>query len=104
SRRRHTRFSRDWSSDVCSSDLKLTIGIESGTPKKPKSRSAVTRPTIPHASGGTPGRSGSPVQGGDETSEPSTSSASESQRTPSKDRKSVEEGKSEGRGGRRSGE
>src|SRR5207302_5553643 len=24
SRRRHTRFSRDWSSDVCSSDLKFT--------------------------------------------------------------------------------
>src|SRR5690606_40308641 len=24
SRRRHTRFSRDWSSDVCSSDLELT--------------------------------------------------------------------------------
>src|SRR5690606_40871983 len=24
SRRRHTRFSRDWSSDVCSSDLLLT--------------------------------------------------------------------------------
>src|SRR5690606_40928097 len=24
SRRRHTRFSRDWSSDVCSSDLKLS--------------------------------------------------------------------------------
>src|SRR5690606_10106269 len=24
SRRRHTRFSRDWSSDVCSSDLDLT--------------------------------------------------------------------------------
>src|SRR5690606_40879056 len=24
SRRRHTRFSRDWSSDVCSSDLVLT--------------------------------------------------------------------------------
>src|SRR5690606_41163817 len=23
SRRRHTRFSRDWSSDVCSSDLKV---------------------------------------------------------------------------------
>src|SRR5690606_40094690 len=23
SRRRHTRFSRDWSSDVCSSDLKI---------------------------------------------------------------------------------
>src|SRR5690606_39778450 len=31
SRRRHTRFSRDWSSDVCSSDLELTprgIGLE----------------------------------------------------------------------------
>src|SRR5690606_40197247 len=26
SRRRHTRFSRDWSSDVCSSDLPFTIG------------------------------------------------------------------------------
>src|SRR5207302_6390505 len=24
SRRRHTRFSRDWSSDVCSSDLSMT--------------------------------------------------------------------------------
>src|SRR5690606_40128883 len=24
SRRRHTRFSRDWSSDVCSSDLAIT--------------------------------------------------------------------------------
>src|SRR5207302_7699838 len=24
SRRRHTRFSRDWSSDVCSSDLQLS--------------------------------------------------------------------------------
>src|SRR5690606_40464479 len=29
SRRRHTRFSRDWSSDVCSSDLQghLTISV-----------------------------------------------------------------------------
>src|SRR5690606_40797368 len=25
SRRRHTRFSRDWSSDVCSSDLQLAV-------------------------------------------------------------------------------
>src|SRR5690606_39673873 len=25
SRRRHTRFSRDWSSDVCSSDLELSV-------------------------------------------------------------------------------
>src|SRR5690606_40352266 len=29
SRRRHTRFSRDWSSDVCSSDLAV-IGTEQG--------------------------------------------------------------------------
>src|SRR5436309_14593206 len=27
SRRRHTRFSRDWSSDVCSSDLTATVGV-----------------------------------------------------------------------------
>src|SRR5690606_39529780 len=27
SRRRHTRFSRDWSSDVCSSDLTMHEGI-----------------------------------------------------------------------------
>src|SRR5690606_30781854 len=37
SRRRHTRFSRDWSSDVCSSDLYylsvewLPLGTETGT-------------------------------------------------------------------------
>src|SRR5690606_41129854 len=31
SRRRHTRFSRDWSSDVCSSDLRVRVasaGVE----------------------------------------------------------------------------
>src|SRR5690606_40689089 len=28
SRRRHTRFSRDWSSDVCSSDLSLLVTQE----------------------------------------------------------------------------
>src|SRR5690606_39893972 len=31
SRRRHTRFSRDWSSDVCSSDLWFAVGIDYGT-------------------------------------------------------------------------
>src|SRR5690606_41053390 len=30
SRRRHTRFSRDWSSDVCSSDLRGLVGRSSG--------------------------------------------------------------------------
>src|SRR5690606_36805859 len=29
SRRRHTRFSRDWSSDVCSSDLSASTGAQS---------------------------------------------------------------------------
>src|SRR5690606_40430618 len=28
SRRRHTRFSRDWSSDVCSSDLAPAVGAD----------------------------------------------------------------------------
>src|SRR5690606_40227735 len=30
SRRRHTRFSRDWSSDVCSSDLSTILGKKIG--------------------------------------------------------------------------
>src|SRR5690606_40604968 len=30
SRRRHTRFSRDWSSDVCSSDLDKVLRPETG--------------------------------------------------------------------------
>src|SRR5690606_39876342 len=32
SRRRHTRFSRDWSSDVCSSDLHYRQRIKMGQP------------------------------------------------------------------------
>src|SRR3712207_8305534 len=31
-RRRHTRYGRDWSSDVCSSDLWVAPGIPSGPP------------------------------------------------------------------------
>src|SRR5690606_40144891 len=31
SRRRHTRFSRDWSSDVCSSDLSMSAAVRSGS-------------------------------------------------------------------------
>src|SRR5690606_40377566 len=31
-RRRHTRFSRDWSSDVCSSDLAIVIGFAISLP------------------------------------------------------------------------
>src|SRR5690625_7473080 len=39
SRRRHTRWPRDWSSDVCSSDLKRGVCTRVGTltPKKPNS-------------------------------------------------------------------
>src|SRR5690606_40106252 len=38
SRRRHTRFSRDWSSDVCSSDLlsQLSRAVESRSDNQPK--------------------------------------------------------------------
>src|SRR5207249_9705637 len=31
SRRRHTRSKRDWSSDVCSSDLDLSLAVPAGT-------------------------------------------------------------------------
>src|SRR5690606_39370761 len=31
-RSRHTRFSRDWSSDVCSSDLDLGCGLDKALP------------------------------------------------------------------------
>src|SRR5690606_39498679 len=34
SRRRHTRFSRDWSSDVCSSDLGPTLRISGTVPTR----------------------------------------------------------------------
>src|SRR5690606_41162770 len=41
SRRRHTRFSRDWSSDVCSSDLdgiNISVNIAPKIPKGTESR------------------------------------------------------------------
>src|SRR5690606_5771007 len=52
SRRRHTRFSRDWSSDVCSSDLFPTPGSpptsmrEPGTIPPPKTRSSSESPSV----------------------------------------------------------
>src|SRR5690606_41070139 len=36
SRRRHTRFSRDWSSNVCSSDLACTAGAATNAATTPK--------------------------------------------------------------------
>src|SRR5207302_8059900 len=45
SRRRHTRFSRDWSSDVCSSDLGFRIlrhsRLSTDTPTAPSSASSI---------------------------------------------------------------
>src|SRR6266511_4581041 len=52
SRRRHTRFSRDWSSDVCSSDLEALLGEGFDVvavvtqPDKPQGRSR-SRPVPP---------------------------------------------------------
>src|SRR5690606_41085653 len=36
SRRRHTRFSRDWSSDVCSSDLEAGDAFQREVPQLPQ--------------------------------------------------------------------
>src|SRR5690606_40304366 len=52
SRRRHTRFSRDWSSDVCSSDLRRTSGKRKtrreAVPLEPE---RIVRPTPPRRIG-----------------------------------------------------
>src|SRR5690606_40981898 len=49
SRRRHTRFSRDWSSDVCSSDLQLPA-------QEPRGGRGCRGPAVEN---GPPGRRGS---------------------------------------------
>src|SRR5690606_40143367 len=49
SRRRHTRFSRDWSSDVCSSDLATVLS----RPSYPSPVSERTRTPLPSAATGT---------------------------------------------------
>src|SRR2546422_3400372 len=45
SRRRHTRCSRDWSSDVCSSDLSSTAGTSSARSRRPISGSGTSTRT-----------------------------------------------------------
>src|SRR5439155_7472510 len=45
SRRRHTRWPRDWSSDVCSSDLQDPTGNQLPTPSQPASPPA---PEVAH--------------------------------------------------------
>src|SRR5690606_41070690 len=47
SRRRHTRCSRDWSSDVCSSDLGVTSRvIMKATPKPVRHHAAFAQPRL----------------------------------------------------------
>src|SRR6266508_4982669 len=75
SRRRHTRWPRDWSSDVCSSDLAGTLGAEEvlaggappGKEAAPRGRAGETTRS-PSAGGAVPDASsaGSAVASGDE--------------------------------------
>src|SRR5690606_40922700 len=47
--RRHTRFSRDWSSDVCSSDLKTFLAVAMGVTALKAHRAkriVLTRPAV----------------------------------------------------------
>src|SRR2546429_7222152 len=53
SRRRHTRCSRDWSSDVCSSDLVVDPLLR---PRRPRLRERVAVPHPRRAAGGRAGR------------------------------------------------
>src|SRR3712207_9448663 len=50
SRRRHTRYWRVWSSDVCSSDLRL--GRERGLDHGAGRRAALPEPRLPRGQGG----------------------------------------------------
>src|SRR3712207_7892507 len=65
SRRRHTRYWRDWCSDVCSSDLAwLGCGRRCGR-RRGRRRSSAAAPTAPRAARGRPGGGGpSPRCGG----------------------------------------
>src|SRR3989449_6488003 len=56
SRRRHTRCSRDWSSDVCSSDLVLFFLLRYGSPGSNSSRKNSTATTTTAAPESRPGR------------------------------------------------
>src|SRR5690606_40087172 len=49
SRRRHTRFSRDWSSDVCSSDLQAPLAFALEWRKDPRVKGAVLFSVILYA-------------------------------------------------------
>src|SRR5690606_40125969 len=48
SRRRHTRFSRDWSSDVCSSDLRLPASLKLAGGEGKLVLKKAMEPLLPH--------------------------------------------------------
>src|SRR5207253_4158241 len=52
SRRRHTRWPRDWSSDVCSSDLGLTALYDQCDPKRQRSLRHVVSDVTTRVQGG----------------------------------------------------
>src|SRR3712207_8214690 len=52
SRRRHTRYWRDWSSDVCSSDLRLVEARGSGALLRAAQLGAERHPALEHDSRG----------------------------------------------------
>src|SRR5690606_40280918 len=55
SRRRHTRFSRDWSSDVCSSDLIHAIAVLLGqVPASFRLGGGASLPAVPRVPVGVP--------------------------------------------------
>src|SRR2546430_16310910 len=58
SRRRHTRFDCDWSSDVCSSDLVVPLRMASSAPSSAMTRSS-SAVSVGNGSGARP-----PVKGG----------------------------------------
>src|SRR6266496_5744059 len=61
SRRRHTRFLRDWSSDVCSSDL-LSLPIHRNASEGALARPALLHSDVsPHVGGGDRGPASGPA-------------------------------------------
>src|SRR5690606_40285909 len=101
SRRRHTRFSRDWSSDVCSSDLS---GTRRGRAMKPRKKGNPKAARKAAASTKSPGKKGAAKStakaGGMRESAASAKSAMDAMRA-SEDRKSVVQEKSVYAEGRR---
>src|SRR5690606_40787398 len=94
SRRRHTRFSRDWSSDVCSSDLPRPCAPVADQASDRSTLMFGKRATFPDtAASRAPGAGAAPETGAAQARQPTVREES--------DRKSVVEGKRGGSGRRR---